>query len=150
MKAIKALGFVLGLPLVFAGCAAGPQSYVPQVNYAYNADDGRMYLRWNCVFEPPFMVMQGTVNNVLMTPMKNSQISVYGVNAQGAQVSSAVDNSLPFMLETMDRTPFEIKVKTAGTEVAFNMWYSYQVGGAFMMGDPQRNLKNNACPGVPR
>jgi hypothetical protein len=109
-----------------------------------------MYLRWNCLYEPPGLVVQGFVNNVLMTPLKNTQISVYGVNAQGAQVSSTVDNSIPFMLETMDRTPFEIKVKTTGTEVTFNLWYTYQVGGSFMMGDPQRNLKNNACPGVPR
>jgi hypothetical protein len=26
----------------------------------------------------------------------------------------------------------------------------YEVGGAFMSGNPQRNLKNNTCPGVPR
>jgi hypothetical protein len=50
----------------------------------------------------------------------------------------------------MGRTPFEIKAPTTGTEVTFNLWYTYQVGGALMMGDPPRNLKNNACPGVPR
>ncbi len=150
MKTINALGIVLGLILFLSACAAGPQSYVPNINYAYNADDGRMYLRWNCTYEPPYMVMQGFVNNVLMTPLKNTQISVWGVNAQGQQVSSAVDNSIPFMLETMDRTPFEIKIRTAGTEVAFNMQYTYQVGGAFGMANPQQNLKNNACPGVVR
>ena len=149
MKATKVLGIVFGLTLGLAACA-GQQTWTPQVNYDYTADDGRMYLRWNCLYEPPGLVIQGFVNNELMTPMKNTQISVYGVNAQGTQVSSVVDNSIPFMIETNDRTPFEIKVKTAGTEVTFNMWYSYEVGGAFMSGNPQRNLRNNACPGVPR
>ena len=148
MKRLAVLGIMVGLALILTACAH--QQWTPEVNYAYNSDDGRMYLRWNCLYEPPGLVVQGFVNNVLMTPLKNTQISVYGVNAQGAQVSSTVDNSIPFMLETMDRTPFEIKVKTTGTEVTFNLWYTYQVGGSFMMGDPQRNLKNNACPGVPR
>jgi hypothetical protein len=71
------------------------------------------YLRWNCM-RPPFMVIQGTTNNAAMNPL-NTQISVTGVNAQGQQVSSALDNSLPYMLETMNRTPFTIKVQAAGT-----------------------------------
>jgi hypothetical protein len=148
MKRLKVVGIGLGLTLIVVACAPMPQSYVPDINYAHNADNGMFYLRWNCTYDPPFMVIQGTANNAAMNPLKNTQISVTGVNAQGQQVSSAVDNSLPYMLETMIRTPFTIKVQAAGTEVAFNMTYSYEFGP--FMGMPSPNLINNACPGVPR
>jgi hypothetical protein len=149
MKVTKSLGIMFGLALILAACA--PQPWTPQAEFANSASDGQMSLRWNCLFEPPGLVVQGFVNNILMTPLRNTQISVNGINAEGVQVSSGVDNSIPLNLDTNDRTPFEIKVQTTGTEVTFNLWYTYRVGGPSLRGgNTQRNLRNNACPGVPR
>ena len=107
-----------------------------------------LYLRWNCLYQPPGLVIQGIANNVAMNPVKNLQISITGVSAQGQQVSSGTAESLPYMLQTNTRQPFEIPIQTAGTEVTFNMTYGYEFGP--FMGMPSPNLKNNACPGVPR
>ena len=149
MKVSKSLGIMFGLALILAACT--PQPWTPQVEYANSVSDGQMSLRWNCLFEPPGLVVQGFVNNILMTPLRGTQISVIGINAQGVQVSSGMDNSIPLNLNTNTRTPFEIKVPTTGTEVTFNLWYTYRVGGPSLQAEaPQRNVRNNACPGVPR
>ncbi len=142
---IKAVGIVLGLSLILTACAQ--EQWKPEVNYAYNVDNGMMYLRWNCFSQPPGLVVQGFVNNILMTPMKNTQVSISGINAQGATVSSAQYTSFPYMLETMIRTPFEMRLKTTGTEVRYDLSYSYAIGMDFSQNP---NFKMDACPNMDR
>ncbi len=145
MKTITGSGTVLGLVVGLAACAQ--QAWAPQVNYAYEVDDGRVYIRWNCFFQPPGLVMRGFVNSpVLMVPIKNTQLSVSGINAQGATVSSVQASALPYLIETNQRTPFEVHVPTRGTEVRFDLWYSYTAGGPFMDSNDQRGAKMDACP----
>jgi hypothetical protein len=145
MKTVKLLGVALGLVVSLIACA-GQQTWTPQVNYAYEVDDGVLYIRWNCFAEPPGLVMRGFVNNPMsMNPLKDTTLWLSGINAQGATISSTQDNAIPFMLETMNRTPFEMKLKTTGTEARFDMWYQYQIG-AFLR--DQRGAKMDACPNV--
>jgi hypothetical protein len=145
MKTVKLLGLALGLVVSLAACA-GQQAWTPQVNYAYEVDDGVLYIRWNCFAEPPGLVMRGFVNNPMsMNALKDTTLSLSGINAQGGTVSSTQDSALPFMLETNVRTPFEMKLKTTGAEVRFDMWYQYQIG-AFLR--DQRGARMDACPNV--
>jgi len=145
MKAITALGIVLGLVVGLAACAQ--QAWAPRDNYAYEVDDGRVYIRWNCFFQPTGLVMRGFVNSpVLMVPIKNTTLSVSGINAQGGTVSTVQAPALPYLIETNQRTPFEVQVPTTGTEVRFDMWYTYTAGGPFMDSNDQRGVKMDACP----
>lgn len=143
--AIKALGIVLGLSLIMAACAQ--EQWKPEVNYAYNVDNGMMYLRWNCLSQPPGLVVQGFVNNITMVAMKNTQVTISGIDAQGATVSSVQYTSFPYMLETMIRTPFEMRLKTTGTEVRYDLSYSYAMGMDFSQNP---NFKMDACPNMDR
>jgi hypothetical protein len=143
--AIKALGIVLGLSVILAACAQ--EQWKPEVNYAYNVDNGMMYLRWNCVSQPPELVVQGFVNNITMQAMKNTQVKIYAIDSQGATVSSAQTTSIPWMLETNIRTPFDIRLKTTGTEVRYDLSYSYAMGMDFAQNP---NWKMDACPNMDR
>ena len=58
MKTVRVLGVALGVVISLAACA-GQQAWTPQVNYAYEVDDGVLYVRWNCFAEPPGLVADG-------------------------------------------------------------------------------------------
>lgn len=147
-KILRRMGlFTLALGL--AACA--PVSVGPQVTYAHSTSDGKVALEWNCLYQPPGLVISGLANNPwLGQPIKDLHFWVYGIDAQGRNVSNATGSASRYVINSGQLTPFELPVRTTGTEVRFDLTYAYRVSESLRLNSPEEqiNTKVDACPSV--
>jgi hypothetical protein len=145
-RSASAVLLVLGL----AACQPSAVNLTSQ--YAHDVSDGKVHLQWNCLSREPGLVMQGVANNpYLGVPIKNLEFWVYGIDAQGHNVSNAHGLGR-YLINLGDIAPFELSVQTTGTEVRFDLTYAYTMGtGPLLYSDArQLNTKADACPGTKR
>lgn len=123
-------------------------------SYAHRVSDDTVTLYWNCNRPGPGLVrVEGVANNPFyVQPIEDMELRVYGVNAQGANVSRARGSTQDYLIETNSPSPFSIVLKTKGGEVRYDLVYSYmtEAGGARreVGGNQQQNFARNICAGL--
>jgi hypothetical protein len=67
------------------------------------------------------------------------ELELVGVDGQERSVSEAATAVPDFLLRTNEISPFHLDLRTAGTEVRFDLFYQYRFqdnGGRFLAGSP--------------
>jgi hypothetical protein len=125
---------VVAVAMCLAGCAAmeapggGAMPGSPPQAFAHRVATSELVLLWNCLAPGPGgLRVEGIGQNPWQAqPIQYLELELVGVDAQErttAQTTGAVRN---VQLMTNQSTPFQLELKTAGTEVRFDLYYHYR------------------------
>ena len=129
----RGLGILLGLGL--SACAANGRVNLPAPAFAPYPPPGYAHtvethvaLYWNCSRpEEGMLRLAGVAVNPWNTqPIRYLQFSLAGVDAHDGMVSQAEAEAGNILLGTMESTPFQLDLRTAGSEVRFDLYYQYR------------------------
>ncbi|MFB3819952.1 MAG: hypothetical protein ACE147_20030 [Candidatus Methylomirabilales bacterium] len=128
--------------------------------YSHRAGSARVVLYWNCVRpDPGTMRVQGLAHNPHLAEVRFLEFELVGVNDREATVSSARGSAGAVVIRTNQFSPFALDVKTAGSEVRYDLYYTFraqqilrsQLAAAAPTGAPllaqaeQRGFVRGAC-----
>ena len=111
----------LGLP------PATPTPYPPP-GYTHRVAASPVELYYNCSASSPGGVrLDGLAFNPWSSqPVRFLEFELVGVDARGWSVSEAKGEARDSQLSTNQSTPFQLDLKTVGSEVRFDLYYDYQ------------------------
>jgi hypothetical protein len=143
--------------LAGALAACGTAQPMPDFNtFAHRVSDDTVVLYWNCSRSAPGVVrVAGVANNPFYgQPIQDLELRVYGVNAQGGNVSRARGSTQDYLIQMNSPSRFTVDLKTVGSEVRYDLVYSYliEAGGSTReaAGGEQQNFARNICAGLTR
>jgi len=132
---------VLGIAL--SACVGGelqlpkaePTIYPPAV-YAHRVQSSHVALYWNCSWpEPGLLRVEGVAHNPWSPQeIRFLEFDLAGVDSHERIVSQARGEARDFLLHMSQITPFRLELRTAGSEVRFDLFYQYR----FHEGDRDR------------
>ncbi len=113
-----------GVPQRGDGQASG---YPPDV-YAHRVATSHVVLYWNCVRpEAGALRVEGVAQNPWSTqPVRFLELELVGVDGQGRTVSLVKGEAGDILIHTNQLSPFHLALRTAGSEVRFDLYYQYQ------------------------
>ena len=139
--------FLIGMALVMslAGCAAmeAPESGsgrgLPPEALAHRVATSEVVLLWNCVEpEPGLLRVEGVAQSPWQAqPIRYLEFQLVGVDAQERTTAQTAGAARDVQLFTNQSTPFQLVLKTAGTEVRFDLYYDYRFNEGFDIGATQ-------------
>ena len=123
---------VFGLSL--AGCAAmetpetGSAPATAAVPYAHRVATSELVLLWNCSQpEPGVMRVEGIAQSPWQAqPIRYLEFSLLGVDAQEGTTAKATGTVRDNQIMTNQSSPFQLNLKSAGTETRFDLYYNYR------------------------
>jgi hypothetical protein len=144
----------VGVALALGGCAAtGPGPGLDQTEYAHKATRGQVQLYWNCERpEPGLLVVAGYAVSPYTSPVQDLKFRLEGVDAGRVPVSQATGAAQTYLIHLMERDPFRVALRTTGTEVRFDLTYTYVAketgGGQNDSGGPIEHslVARDVCP----
>lgn len=96
-------------------------------SYSQRAGSARVVLYWNCLRpEPGMLRMQGLAHNPHLAELRFLEFELVGVNAREATVSQAGGSAGDVVIRTNQFSPFALDLKTAGSEVRYDLYYTYR------------------------
>jgi hypothetical protein len=126
---IRQLALLAGIVMTAAACAAvdmaGPPT--PVDTFAHRAANSELVLRWNCL-QPAAgtLRVEGVAHNPWQAqPIGYLELQVVGVDAEGRQTGEAAGKARDVQILTSQRSPFQLDLKTTGTEVRVDLYYPY-------------------------
>ena len=135
--------------LTIALAACGTAKAMPNFNtFQHRVTDGTVALFWNCSRPEPGVVrVEGVANNPYYpTPIEGLEFLLYGVTAQGASISPARASAQAYWIETNAPPAFTIDLKNQGSEVRYDLVYSYRFSGRTR--GQEQNMAQNICAGL--
>ena len=130
---LRHLGFVSILAGVLTACAATdmPQGGVTGgtlETFAHRVATSEMVLLWNCLQpEPGQLRVEGVAQNPWQAqPIQYLEFELVGVNAQERRTAQVAEAARDLQIRTNQTAPFQLTLKTAGTEVRFDLYYNYR------------------------
>ena len=120
--------------------AAEPTLYPPAV-FTHRVASSHVVLYWNCARpEPGVLRLDGVAQNPWgHQEVRFLELELVGMDARERTVSQAAAAVPNFLLRTNEISPFHLDLRTAGTEVRFDLFYQYRFqdnGGRFLAGSP--------------
>jgi hypothetical protein len=114
--------------------------YPPAV-FAHRVASSHVELYWNCGRpEPGVLRLDGVAQNTwAQQEVRFLELDLAGVDERDRPVSHAATALPDFLLRTNQISPFQMDLRTTGTEVRFDLYYRYRFqenGGRFMAGHP--------------
>jgi hypothetical protein len=58
-------------------------------------------------------------------PIRHLELQIVGVDSQDRQTAEATGRARDIQILTNERSPFQLDLRTAGTEVRFDLYYQY-------------------------
>jgi len=105
-----------------AGTGAPPEAFM------HRAANSEVVLLWNCL-QPASGVLrvEGVARNPWQAqPIRFLELQVVGVDAQGRQTAEATAKTPDIQILTSQQSPFQLDLRTVGTEVRFDLYYQYR------------------------
>ncbi|RPI08844.1 MAG: hypothetical protein EHM71_07455 [Zetaproteobacteria bacterium] len=138
---------VLALALLGASACATPDTRTalpPASAFAHRVSAGDVRVFWNCSQpEPNLLQVEGVIQNIGGGQVRFAEVEVVAVNAAGRTMGSARSAARDIVLQTNQRSPFQVQIRTAGEPARFDMFYSHfareEFGG---LGSVPRRLQN--------
>ena len=134
---LRHLGFVSILTGVLTACAMTdmPQGGGTLETFAHRVATSEIVLLWNCLQpEPRRLRVEGVAQNPWQAqPIQYLEFELVGVDAQERTTAQATGAARDFQIRTNQRSRFELTLKTAGTEVRFDLYYNYRFNEEFDM-----------------
>jgi hypothetical protein len=120
--------------MALAGCAmpavppGDPSSAAPAEPLAHRAASAEVVLRWNCRQpEVNLLRVEGVAQNPWQVqPVDGLELELTGVDARERTVTQATGAAQSAQLRTNERAPFWLELRTAGSEVRFDLYYRYR------------------------
>ena len=129
-------GLLILLGMGLAGCAEDGTIHFPPMastpypphEYAHRVETSHVALYWNCNQpEPGVLRLEGLAFNPWSNqPIKFLEFDLVGVNDRERTVSDAKADARDIQIFTNQSTPFHLDLRTAGTEVRFDLYYQYR------------------------
>jgi hypothetical protein len=140
------------LALGLAGCAAPQKAMLD--DFPNHATRGPVYVYWTCSRpEPGLLQVDGVaVQPGYPSPVLGLKMRLEGLDARGATLSVGEATAKEYAMQTMQQNPFQVTVRTVGTEKRFNLTYKYWLhmsgGGMEADGEPEDHeyVAQRACP----
>ena len=127
---MRQMVLLVGLVITVAACAAvdtaGTQT--PLDTFAHRAANSEFVLRWNCL-QPTAgtLRVEGVAHNPWQAqPIGYLELQVVGVDAQGRQTAEAAGQARDIQILTNEQSPFQLDLRTVGTEVRVDLFYQYR------------------------
>ncbi|MFI5338693.1 MAG: hypothetical protein ACHQ7N_02505 [Candidatus Methylomirabilales bacterium] len=135
MRWIRA-GLLAFLGISLSACAANgglgrpsadPTPYPPP-GLAHQVSSSAVELFWNCAHpQSDTLRLEGIAFNPwYATEIRFLEFDLVGIDAHGATVSETSGAAQQLQFGTMRSTPFELTLRTTGSEVRFDLFYQYQ------------------------
>ena len=141
-------GIVVGL----SACATpGTQTAVqPPAVFEHRVSAADVRVFWNCTQpEQNLLQVDGVVQNIGGQRVRFAEVEVVAVNASNRTVSSARSAVRDTVLQTNQRSPFLIQLRTSGEEVRFDMFYRHRArdtsGIGTAMDRQVQNMARDVC-----
>ena len=138
----------IALSLAACTVVAGLQ---PVDGFAHKAIRWDIELYWNCVRpEPGLLHVEGVaISTYFQAPIQDLTFRLDGVDAQGASVSRVEGAGRDYLIPLMGQTPYRLILQTVGTEVRFDLTYSFlgqESGGMSNSSESGYRMIKNVCP----
>ena len=128
--------FLLAVSLVMslAGCAAmdaserGSMSAAPPETFTHRVATSEVVLLWNCLQpESDQLRLEGVAKNPWAAqPIHYLEFELVGVDGQERTTARGAGAARDLQILTNQSSPFQLGLKTAGTEVRFDLYYNYR------------------------
>jgi hypothetical protein len=133
---------LVSLVMSLAGCAAmnaserGGMSGASPETFAHRVTTSEVVLLYNCLQpEPGRLRVEGMMQSPWQTqPIRYPEFELVGLDAQERTTARSAGAARDVQLFTNQSTPFQLELKTAGTEVRFDLYYQYQFLEGIQMG----------------
>ena len=127
------LGLMAILIIGLTACAAAdmPQdggTGGPLETFAHRVSTSEVVLLWNCLQpESGQLRVEGVAQNPWQAqPIQYLEFELVGVDAQERQTAQVTEAARDFQIRTNQTAPFALTLKTAGTEVRFDLYFNYR------------------------
>jgi hypothetical protein len=99
----------------------------PSGSFAHRVATSELVLLWNCLQPGTGQVrLEGVAQNPWAAqPIRFLEFELVGVDAQERTTAQAAGTARDLQLFTNQTTPFQLDLKTIGTEVRFDLYYRY-------------------------
>jgi hypothetical protein len=129
--------------------------------YSQRAGSARVVLYWNCLRpEPGALRMDGLAHNPHLAELRFLEFELVGVNDRESTVSNVRGSAGDVVLRTNQLSRFVLDLKTAGSEVRYDLYYTFraqqilksELAAASLTNVPvlaqaeQRGFVRGACP----
>jgi hypothetical protein len=155
------LMLVAGLGMNFAACTSlqtqqaseVQRSAYPPATYSNRVGTTQVLLYWNCARpEPGVLRLDGVVHSAYASEVRYPEFDLVGLDANDRVVSEATSATRDSILRTNQVSPFQIDLRTAGSEIRFDLYYQYQSLGSLRSqlpgGTPVERVRFMAPAGV--
>lgn len=119
----------VGMAMAVTACAAvdTPGTGVPLEAFTHRVANSEVVLRWNCLQPASGLLrVEGVAHNPWQAqPIGHLELQVVGVDAEGRQTGEAAGKARDLQILTSQRSPFQLDLKTTGTEVRVDLYYQY-------------------------
>ncbi|HYL80078.1 MAG TPA: hypothetical protein VEU07_04645 [Candidatus Acidoferrum sp.] len=108
--------------------AAQPPIY-PQKTFAHRVSSPDVDIYWNC--SPPeagLLRVTGVAQNTGGRDVRFLELQLEGVDAKDRNILEAAAAVPDIVLYSNQMSPFELDLRTAGSEVRFDLFYQYSIG----------------------
>lgn len=163
------ISFLIGVGMSLVACAAdgtlqGPAAerplYPPAV-FAHRVGTDPVVLYWNCTRpEPGVLRLDGVAHNPhSVQPVRFLELELVGMDGRDHSVSQIKGEAREFLLRTNQMTPFQLDLRTVGSEVRFDLFYQYRfqegdgrqliagrlAGGSRLLAQTRRFMARDVC-----
>ena len=137
---------VLALAVLGASACATPDTRTafPASAFAHRVSAGDVRVFWNCSQpEPNLLQVEGVIQNIGGGQVRFAEVEVVAVNAAGRTMGSARSAARDIVLQSNQRSPFQVQIRTAEEPARFDMFYWHFVREAFRgLGSAPRRVQN--------
>jgi hypothetical protein len=108
-----------------SGCATpDTRTALPASAFAHRVSAGDVRVFWNCSQpEPNLLQVEGVIQNIGGGQVRFAEVEVVAVNAAGRTMGSARSAVRDMVLQSNQRSPFQVQVRTAEEAARFDMFY---------------------------
>lgn len=108
--------------------ASGPGNYPPLV-FTHRVATPDVEVYWNCTHpEQGTLDMDGLVHNFGGREVRFVELNLVGVGPRGNTVSETTTSLPDIVLHLNQTSPFDLRLRTAGSETRFDLYYQYRLG----------------------
>jgi len=153
--------FLVATNLLLTACStvgtfSGPESGLgnpPPLMFAHRVATPDVEVYWNCTRpEPGLVELDGVVHNIGGRDVRFVELNLVGVDARGHSVSQTTTSLSDVVLTINQTSPFHLRLRTAGTEMRFDLYYQYRsgVGSGFsgFQDGTHHFYARDVCPGT--
>lgn len=121
--------------LIASACVAGgvaptPETIYPPAVYSQRVATNDVTIYWSCARDASQVRFEGVVQNARGGAVEHVELELAGADSRGRYVSDATTALRDIVLQTNQIAPFIIRLRPAGSESRFDLFYRYQVDSA--------------------